>query len=65
MKMTDWAKTRNIVFVQRLVKRFDGRFVGNPINYNTGKSLITLTFDDINNSNKFSLFNYILSQPFA
>jgi len=66
MKMTHWSKTANIVFTQRLVKRFNGRFVGNPINYErTGKSLITLTFDDVNNANKFSLFDYILMQPFA
>lgn len=66
MTMTHWSKTRNIVFTQRLVKRFNGRFVGNPIDYKrTGKSLITLTFDDVNNANKFSLFDHILMQPFA
>jgi len=66
MKMTDWSKTKNIVFTQRLVKRFNGRFVGNPIDYErTGRSLVTLTFDDVDNAGRFSLFNRILMQPFA
>lgn len=65
MKMTHWSKTSNIVFTQRLVKRFNGRFVGNPINYDSGRSFLTLTFDHVENANSFSLFDYILSQPFA
>ena len=65
VKLTTWAKTNNIVHVQNLVKRFNGRFVSNPIYYSTGRTYLTLTFDDASNASKFSLHNSVLSSPFA
>lgn len=65
MEMTHWSKSSTLVHTQNLVKRFDGRFVCNPVNHYKERHLITLTFEDVENANKFCLFERILEQPFV
>ncbi|MCK4829043.1 hypothetical protein KA005_75670, partial [bacterium] len=56
--------TNKLQMLQKLVKRFDGRFLFNPSELFGGKSSVGLSFDDVRNYNKFSLMKFIIEQPF-
>jgi len=60
-----WSNTNPIV-IQNLVKRYDGRFISNPfsIGYNPYRYNYNISFDDIDNANKFDLMKYITEQSF-
>ena len=57
-----WAPKRNLVFVQRLVKRFGGYFEGNPIDVGE-KSRVSISFDEIGGCNAFNRHLSIVLQP--
>ena len=62
MEMTFYSKISPVA-IQQLVKRFDGRFVFNP--YLQFKDYAyKISFDDVDNANKFSLMEHIMTQPF-
>jgi hypothetical protein len=69
MELTFWSKAKYLHIIQFLVCRFDGRFKGKPITFegmpkDTGKAFVCLTFDDVQNANKFNRMHYVLMQPF-
>ena len=61
--MSFYSKTKNLKHVQNLVKRYDGRFLYNPFVIGEQANVV-LTFDNMNNANKFNLMNYITEQLF-
>jgi len=61
--MVFFCKPRVIVHIQNLVKRYDGRFVNNPIRLMDSYQVI-LTFDDMNNANKFNRMLNIVDQNY-
>jgi hypothetical protein len=63
METSFWVQTNLLPRVQQLVKNYDGRFKGNPINVGTS-SLTTLTFDDCSNSRMFCVMLQIVKQPY-
>ena len=63
--LTFYAPTRFARYVQNLVKKYDGRFVHNPLDMFQGDSQFKISFEDIVNCNKFTARYYILNQPFV
>jgi len=69
MEMTFWSKAHYLIVVQNLVKRFDGRFKGNPLTFENmprgkDRAFVCLTFADVRNANRFNRMHDILMQPF-
>lgn len=62
--MTFYTKTNLLWAIQRLVKKYDGRFVYNPYEVFGGKSRVTISFDDVHNANKFNRMVYITEQRY-
>ncbi len=63
MVTTFWHSVKQLRRVQDLVKRYDGRFVHNPL-VMRDTALVEISFDDIHNGNMFSLMRHILQQKF-
>ena len=65
MEMSFYAKTNLLWVIQRLVKKYDGRFVCNPYAlYFNDKSRVTISFENIENANKFNRMVSITEQPY-
>lgn len=62
--LTFYAKNSNLVRIQNLVKKFDGRFVRNPFDMFKGMSQLEISFEDSHKCNEFSNRLYITEQPF-
>jgi len=58
-----WADTKKLPWLQKLVMRYDGRFLGNPI-WCGNHSRVSLSFADIDKANKFHTMLSIIEQPF-
>ena len=63
MRMSFYSLTKKLKHLQNLVKRYDGRFVHNPIII-IDQANVVLTFEDINNANKFNLMHHITQQSY-
>lgn len=64
MEMSFNIKTNLLWLIQRLVKRYDGRFVYNPFQLFGGKSRVVISFEKIENANKFNVMLVICEQPY-
>jgi len=61
--VTFYAPTNIGRRIQDNVKRFDGRFVGNPFEMFNGQSQYAISFEDGDNYRKFSACTEIVQQP--
>lgn len=62
--ITFFAQTTQGRTIQKLVGRYDGRFVRNPIDMFYGQSQYCISFEDNRNCNLFSVCQQIINQPF-
>jgi len=63
MQMSFWCTTKNLKHIHNLVKRYDGRYVYNPMLV-ASQANVVLTFADMDNANKFNLMQHITEQPY-
>lgn len=64
--MTFFAPSRYAIHVQNLVKKYNGRFVHNPIGIGISKDAqFKISFDNSDKCNKFSARYHILNQPWV
>lgn len=62
--VTFYTKNNNLVRIQNLVKKYDGRFVHNPLDMYTGESQLKISFEDSHNCNNFMTRQYITKQSY-
>lgn len=63
MEMSFYTPVTNLVRMQNLVKRYDGRFKCNPLPIGE-RAKVDLSFEDAHNANRFSLLLHITEQKF-
>ena len=64
MEMSFKVNTNILRTIQQLVKKYDGRFIGNPYPAYNDKSRVTISFDNVENANKFDKMLNICVQPY-
>jgi hypothetical protein len=64
MKMTFYTHPNKLRMIQDLVKICDGRFVINPLVLSERMAEVKISFGDVRNANKFSIFRLIKEQPY-
>lgn len=62
--MTTWVKPDCEFLIQTLVKRYDGRFKSVMYQNKAWDQLVTISFDDIKNANRFNVMKTITEQVY-
>ena len=63
-QITFYGPTKFARLIQKLVGKYDGRFVNNPLHVGGGETHFKISFEDSHNFNQFCVRTEIIKQPF-